>query len=153
MVLNHAGKVWVGRRAEFDEVGKGEAKRWQMPQGGIDTGEEPLAAAKRELWEETGIRSIALLEEAPDWIRYDLPPESVGVALGGRFRGQTQRWFAFRFDGDDDEINILEPPNGSQVEFDAWDWVDMERLPELIVPFKRRLYEEVVGVFRHLAVS
>ena len=98
MVLNKEGLVWVGRRLIEDQGEmSGASQLWQMPQGGIDKDEEPLPAAKRELFEETGIRSVSLLHEAPDWIDYDLPPELVGVAFKGRYRGQTQRWFAFRF--------------------------------------------------------
>jgi len=121
-----------------------------MPQGGIDKGEAPLDAARRELWEETGITSAQLLAEAPQWIRYDLPDEMIGKALKGKWRGQKQRWFAFDYGGDESEINISHPPEGAPVEFDAWRWADMEELPELIVPFKRSTYVEVVRVFRHL---
>jgi putative (di)nucleoside polyphosphate hydrolase len=122
-----------------------------MPQGGIDKGEEAEPAAKRELYEETGMRSVSLLEEAPGWIDYDLPPHLVGIALKGRYRGQRQKWFAFRFEGDESEISINPPPGGHEAEFDAWEWKKMEALPGLIVPFKRRVYEDVVAAFRHLA--
>jgi putative (di)nucleoside polyphosphate hydrolase len=152
MVLNRDGLVWAGRRiAEDDSEMAGAVKLWQMPQGGIDAGEEPLPAARRELYEETGMRSVTLLAEAPRWIDYDLPREVLGVALKGRFRGQTQKWFAFRFEGDESEIAINPPPGGHTPEFDAWEWKPMAELPDLIVPFKRRSYEEVVAAFRHLA--
>ncbi len=152
MVLNPAGLVWAGRRiALSDSEMAGTDRLWQMPQGGIDKGEEPLPAARRELYEETGMRSVTLLAEAPGWIDYDLPPELVGIALRGRYRGQTQKWFAFRFEGQDSEIAINPPPGGHEAEFDAWGWKRMAELPELIVPFKRRVYEEVVAAFRHLA--
>lgn len=152
MVLNRDGLVWAGRRiAKNDSEMAGAAHLWQMPQGGIDKGETPLEAAWRELYEETGIRSASLLMEAPDWIYYDLPAELVGIALKGRFRGQKQRWFAFRFEGDDDEIRINPPPGGHEAEFDAWEWKPMAELPDLIVPFKRKVYDEVVAVFSHLA--
>lgn len=152
MVLNRAGLVWAGRRipaenSEFD----GSPQLWQMPQGGIDDGEDALSAALRELYEETGIRSVSLLAEASRWINYNLPPRLIGVALRGKYRGQTQRWFAFRFEGDEDEIAINPPPGGHHPEFDAWTWKPMHELPDLIVPFKRGVYEQVVAEFRHLA--
>lgn len=152
MVLNRDGLVWCGRRiAETDSEFAGTDKRWQMPQGGIDAGEEPLPAAKRELYEETGIRSVSLLGEVPHWIKYDLPPHLVGIAFKGRYRGQTQKWFAFRFDGDESEIAINPPPGGHEPEFDGWAWTPMAELPDLIVPFKRSVYEQVIAAFRHLA--
>jgi len=152
MVLNHNGHVWSGRRipegnSEYD----GSPQLWQMPQGGIDPGEDPLPAAMRELYEETGIKTVSLLAEASRWINYDLPPELIGIGLKGKFRGQTQRWFAFRFEGDESEIAINPPPSGHEAEFDAWEWKPMHDLPGLIVPFKRRVYEEVVAEFAHLA--
>lgn len=152
MVLNRDGLVWAGRRiAEPETELAGTARLWQMPQGGIDEGEEPLAAARRELHEETGMESVSLIAEAPDWINYDLPPHLVGIALKGKYRGQTQRWFAFRFDGDESEIRINPPPGGHAPEFDAWAWKPLRELPGLIVPFKRKVYEQVVEAFGHLA--
>ena len=151
-VFNREGLVWAGRRiAEPDSEFAGSTKLWQMPQGGIDKGEDPLEAARRELYEETGIRSVSLLAEAPGWINYDLPPHLVGVALKGKFRGQTQKWFAFRFEGDESEIAINPPPGGHAAEFDAWDWKRLAELPELIIPFKRKVYDEVIAAFAHLA--
>ncbi|MBL8584857.1 MAG: RNA pyrophosphohydrolase [Rhizobiaceae bacterium] len=152
MVLNRQGLVWAGRRiAGEDSEMAGTSKLWQMPQGGIDTGEEPFPAALRELYEETGMRSVSLLAEAPGWIDYDLPREVLGIALKGKYRGQTQKWFAFRFEGDESEIAIDPPPGGHEAEFDRWAWKAMAELPELIVPFKRPVYEKVVAAFRHLA--
>lgn len=152
MVLNREGLVWAGRRIALpDSEMSGTDKLWQMPQGGIDAGEEPLPAAVRELYEETGMKTVSLLAEAPAWINYDLPRDLLGIALKGKYRGQTQKWFAFRFDGAESEIAINPPPGGHEAEFDAWSWKPMAELPELIVPFKRRLYEDVVAVFRHLA--
>ncbi|UED31414.1 RNA pyrophosphohydrolase [Rhizobium ruizarguesonis] len=151
MILNRDGLVWAGRRisdgnSEYD----GSPQLWQMPQGGIDKGEDPLDAAYRELYEETGIKTVTLLAEARDWINYDLPPALIGIGLRGKFRGQTQRWFAFRFDGDESEIAINPPPGGHEPEFDAWEWKPMQQLPELIVPFKRAVYDQVVAEFQHL---
>ncbi|PYB74232.1 RNA pyrophosphohydrolase [Rhizobium wuzhouense] len=151
MVLNKAGLIWSGRRipignSEYD----GSPQLWQMPQGGIDPGEDPLPAALRELYEETGIKTVSLLAEAGRWIHYDLPAELIGIGLKGKYRGQTQRWFAFRFEGDESEIAINPPPGGHEPEFDAWAWKPMTELPDLIVPFKRRVYEEVIAEFAHL---
>lgn len=151
MVLNSDDLVWTGRRIVLsDSEMAGSDKLWQMPQGGIDEGEDPLPAALRELYEETGMRTVSLLAEAPDWINYDLPPELVGIALKGKYRGQAQKWFAFRFEGDESEIAINPPPGGHTAEFDTWAWQPMAALPELIVPFKRKVYEQVVAAFRHL---
>lgn len=152
MVLNREGLVWAGRRipignSEYD----GSPQLWQMPQGGIDKGEDPLPAARRELYEETGMRSVSLLAEAEDWINYDLPRELVGIGLKGKYRGQTQKWFAFRFEGDEAEIEIDPPPGGNEAEFDQWAWRPMAELPGLIVPFKRKVYDQVVAAFAHFA--
>ncbi len=152
MVLNRDNLAWVGQRmsignTEYD----GSPQRWQMPQGGIDENEDAQKAALRELYEETGIRSISFLAEAPRWITYDLPPHLIGIGLKGKFRGQKQRWFAFRFEGEDSEIAINPPPDGHTPEFDDWAWRPMQDLPALITPFKRAAYEEVVAEFGHLA--
>jgi putative (di)nucleoside polyphosphate hydrolase len=152
MVLNREGLVWAGRRiAPSDSEMAGTDQLWQMPQGGIDKGEEPLPAARRELYEETGIQSVTLLAQTQGWIGYDLPADKIGMALKGKYRGQTQKWFAFRFEGEDSEIMIDPPPGGHEAEFDQWAWKPMADLPGLIVPFKRKVYEEVVAAFRHLA--
>jgi len=152
MILNAEGLVWVGHRKHKsdDEVGRRE-QLWQMPQGGIDKGEDPIQAAHREVFEETGMESIKLIAEAPDWINYDLPPDRIGITWGGKYRGQTQKWFAFRFHGDEREIRIDPPPGGHEAEFDQWAWRAMGDLTGLIVPFKRKVYEEVVAAFAHLA--
>jgi putative (di)nucleoside polyphosphate hydrolase len=120
---------------------------WQMPQGGIDPHEDPYRAALRELREETSIVSVSLLAEAPGWYAYDLPADIAGEAWKGRYKGQAQKWFAFRFDGDDSEINVLAPAGGHKAEFDAWRWEDLEATPELIVPFKSGVYRQVVQTF------
>jgi putative (di)nucleoside polyphosphate hydrolase len=153
LVFNRDGLVFVGRRRKRRggmELVAGH--EWQMPQGGIDEGETPLAAARRELFEETNISGISLLAEAPDWLSYDLPPAALAGRWKGRYRGQTQKWFAFRFEGIDGEINIERPADGAHhPEFDAWRWAPIETLPELVVPFKRPVYEAVVAVFGKLA--
>lgn len=152
MVLNRQGKVWVGSRLAVDNSEyDGNPQLWQMPQGGIDENEDWQAAALRELYEETGMKSVTLIEAAPDWIKYDLPEPLIGIGLRGKFRGQKQRWFAFRFEGDEDEIAINPPPDGHSAEFDDWKWADMASLPEMVVEFKKGVYREVVSVFSHLA--
>lgn len=154
MVLNHEGLVWAGRRLkEGNTEYSGSPLLWQMPQGGIDKGEEPIEAAWRELYEETGIKSASLIEEAPQWLHYDLPKDMLGIGLKGKYRGQKQRWFAFRFEGDESEIQINPPPAGHSAEFDQWAWKPMDELPNLIVPFKRDVYLGVVEAFKHLAGS
>ena len=151
MVLNAQGLVWAGKRAkEGNTEYSGHPKLWQMPQGGIDKGEDPLSAAHRELYEETGMRSVKLIEEAPDWINYDLPAKMIGTGLRGKFRGQTQKWFAFRFTGNESEIRIDPPPDGHDREFEEWAWLPMADLPDLIVPFKREIYDHVFDEFRDI---
>jgi putative (di)nucleoside polyphosphate hydrolase len=154
LVLNAQGRVFVGRRiAEPNGEMEGAEKLWQMPQGGIDTDENPRLAAERELYEETGMRSVALLAETKDWLTYDLPADLVGIALKGRFRGQRQKWFAFRFRGTDAEIAIDPPPGGHSAEFDAFAWKSMDEVLDLVVPFKRPVYEAVIAEFRHLETA
>ncbi len=149
MLFDHAGRVWVGRRIpKWD--GDGSQRMWQMPQGGIDEGESPLQAAQRELEEEIGTNNAELLGEHPQWLSYDLPEQALGTALGGRFRGQTQKWFAMRFLGHDSEINI-DGHNGHEVEFDRWRWVDISDLTRLVVSFKRPVYEKVCREFRRFS--
>lgn len=139
MLLNREGKVFVGQR--LDSV----VEAWQMPQGGIDPGEEPLDAAFRELGEETGIarHHADLLAESPGELFYDLPADLVGKIWKGKWRGQRQRWFLFRFLGEDNDIDI----QTAEPEFRAWRWVEPSALPDLIVPFKRALYTEILELF------
>jgi putative (di)nucleoside polyphosphate hydrolase len=154
MVLNREGLVWTGRRiAEGNTEYDGSPQLWQMPQGGVDEGEDYLAAAHRELYEETGMRSVKLVEAAPQWFYYDLPEHMIGIGLKGKYRGQKQRWFAFQFVGNESEIQINPPPAGNSPEFDAWDWKPMADLPGLIVPFKRKVYDEVCAHFAKWAGS
>ncbi len=151
-LFNRDGLVWVGRRSDEDAEGEGEGHWWQMPQGGLDKGEDPYDAALRELHEETSVKHASLIAEAPEWFTYDLPPELVATSWKGRYRGQKQKWFALRFEGDESEIDVLSPGGGKyQAEFTAWRWEKLERLPELIVPFKRGVYEQVVEAFRGIA--
>lgn len=149
MVLNRAGSVFIGRRADGPEH-VDTTHAWQMPQGGVDPDEDPWAAARRELHEETGIRSIERLDEIREWLTYDIPPEIIGQAWRGRYRGQRQKWYAVRFTGEEREIDTLHPPGGHKAEFLEWRWEPMANLPTLIIPFKRKVYEQVVAAFRHL---
>lgn len=152
VLFNRDGLVFVGRRKgpAPEHVDAGHA--WQMPQGGIDAGEDPLTAARRELHEETNVTSATLVAEAPEWFAYDLPPEVAGQAWKGRYRGQTQKWFAFRFTGPDSEIDIAHPAGGHhKAEFEAWRWERLAATPGLIIPFKRGVYERVVEAFAPFA--
>jgi putative (di)nucleoside polyphosphate hydrolase len=141
MLINGEGLVFVGRR--IDQTVEG----WQMPQGGIDLGEDPKTAALRELKEEIGTNKAELLREMDEWLTYDLPSHLVGVALKGRYRGQRQKWLAMRFTGKDSDINIAT----HEPEFGQWKWLAMEALPRLIVPFKRDTYHQVIAAFQDLA--
>lgn len=138
MLTDGKGGVFVGSRIDREA---GEA--WQMPQGGIDKGEDLEEAARRELFEETGIQSIEIIAESEGWLNYDLPPHLLGKALKGKYRGQTQKWFLARFTGKASEIRLdLHEP-----EFEAWKWAPVDDLPKLIVPFKKALYEALVAEF------
>lgn len=150
-VFNAAGKVFLGQRIGGPEH-VDATHSWQMPQGGIDKGEEPFEAALRELYEETSIRSVARLGEVEDWLTYELPGKIIGEAWKGRYRGQTQKWYALRFTGMDAEIDILKPGGGRhKAEFQDWRWDDIERITDLVVPFKRQVYGEVTKAFRRFA--
>ncbi len=138
MLLNDRAEVFVAQRIDMP------SSAWQMPQGGIDEGEDPAAAAWREMAEEIGTDKAELLAESKDWHRYDLPADLVPRLWKGRYRGQEQRWFAFRFAGRDDDIDIeTENP-----EFSAWRWASLAELPSIIVPFKRPLYMQLVEEFQ-----
>lgn len=148
-LFNARGEVWLGRRLPkwADERAR---PIWQMPQGGIEKGEPPRAAALRELAEETGVRSAEFVAEIPGWLTYELPRELIGIALKGKYRGQRQRWFAMRFTGDDREIDLC-ARGARRAEFDAWRWAPLAEAPRLIVPFKRALYERIVSELAPLA--
>jgi putative (di)nucleoside polyphosphate hydrolase len=147
-LFNRAGLVWIGCRSDVDAEGEGSGSWWQMPQGGLDKGEDPYKAALRELYEETSVRTVSLIKEAAGWLTYDLPAELVATSWGGRYRGQKQKWFALRFTGDESEIDVLKPGGGKyHAEFSSWRWERLARLPELIVPFKRQVYGEVARAF------
>ena len=153
MLINPAGLVFIARRRNkrlVEHVAPNH--EWQMPQGGIDPGEDPWAACLRELHEETNVTSVSLLGEAPDWYAYDLPNDVANKAWRGRYQGQRQKWFALRFEGQDSEIDIHTPGQGAhKPEFDAWRWEPMANLPALIIPFKRPVYEKVVADFAPFA--
>jgi putative (di)nucleoside polyphosphate hydrolase len=149
MVLNRAGEVWLGRRRDAPAEPEGPGTWWQMPQGGIDESENPAQAAVRELREETGIRSVRIVAESPAWYAYDLPPRLRPNAWGGRYRGQKQKWFAVRFTGDEAEMQLAQP--GHKPEFDAWRWAKLDELSDLVVPFKRDVYAQVIRDFASVA--
>jgi putative (di)nucleoside polyphosphate hydrolase len=149
VLFNADGHVWLGRRRPKwashpqDYV---DGHIWQLPQGGISKGEPPLAAAFRELREETGVSSASLIAEFPGWLSYELPRDLMGVALKGKFAGQKLRWFAMRFTGSDDEIDIA-ANGGGKPEFDDWRWASLEEMPRLAVTFKRPVYDAVAAEF------
>jgi putative (di)nucleoside polyphosphate hydrolase len=138
MLLNRQGQVFVAQRVDV----RGAA--WQMPQGGIDRGEQPHDAALRELNEEIGTGAAEILAESRTWHSYDLPHHLVPKVWGGKYRGQTQKWFALLFTGRDADIDL----DAHDPEFQAWCWADLERLPDMIVPFKRDDYDKVIAEFR-----
>jgi putative (di)nucleoside polyphosphate hydrolase len=137
MVINAAGLVFIGKR-------RGAVRGWQMPQGGIDRGERPRDAALRELVEEIGTDRVELAQESSRWYAYDLPPEQIPKFHGGRYRGQSQKWFAFRFTGSDADIDL----ETAKPEFCRWRWAEPHEVVELIVPFKRAVYEAVFEEFQ-----
>lgn len=148
VLFNRDGLIFVARRADFPNA-EGAPGGWQLPQGGIDADEDPAVAIFRELEEEIGTARARIIAEHPEWLTYDLPPELVGKALGGKFRGQRQRWFALRFEGEDADIRLDLDPHP---EFDAWRWAPLADLPGLAVPFKRPIYDVLAREFASLAV-
>tara|TARA_Y100000590_G_scaffold53325_1_gene55796 strand:- start:1845 stop:2315 length:471 start_codon:yes stop_codon:yes gene_type:complete len=134
IVLNKNNKVFVGKRRD------NPGKNWQMPQGGVDKGESCIEAMKRELLEETGIKNIEILKEIDRWIEYELPDYLLGKIWKGKYRGQKQKWFIVRFIGKDEEINL----QTSHPEFIEWKWIEAENLPNVIVKFKKKLYENLL---------
>jgi putative (di)nucleoside polyphosphate hydrolase len=146
-LFNRHGRVFVARRADLPNA-EGQAGGWQLPQGGIDEGEDPRRAVLRELAEEIGTDKAEIIGEHDAWLTYDLPPHLLGVALGGRYRGQRQRWFALRFTGVDADIRLDLDPHP---EFDAWRWAELHELPSLAVGFKRPIYEILAASFTPFA--
>jgi putative (di)nucleoside polyphosphate hydrolase len=148
VLFNREGRIFVARRANFHNA-EGPAGGWQLPQGGIDESEDPRVGIFRELGEEIGTERAEILGEHPDWLQYDLPPELIGKALGGKYRGQRQRWFALRFTGEDADIRLDLDPHP---EFDAWRWDDLVNLPSLAVGFKRDIYAVLATSFARFAI-
>jgi putative (di)nucleoside polyphosphate hydrolase len=147
VLFNKDGLVFVARRADMPNA-EGPAGGWQLPQGGIDPGEDPKTAVLRELEEEIGTGKAEVIGEHPEWLTYDLPPDLLGIAWRGKYRGQRQRWFALRFLGKDSDINLELDPHP---EFDAWRWAPLAELPSLAVPFKRAIYDVLVKSFASFA--
>lgn len=140
VLFNHTGQVWLGHRANTQG-----AHTWQFPQGGVDKGEELLAAARRELLEETGVSSVTYLGCTEGWITYDFPADWGGSKQAKGWMGQKQVWFAFRFDGEDSEVNLqAHLPQ----EFESWRWGGLDEAPGLVIPFKRGAYDKVIAAFR-----
>jgi putative (di)nucleoside polyphosphate hydrolase len=143
VLFDGRGRVWLGRRSKTSGP-----FNWQFPQGGVDDGEDLYAAALRELQEETGITSVSLLGRTDDWVTYDFPAGWTGSKAMKGWRGQKQVWFAFRFEGDEAEINL---DAHLPAEFDDWRWDRLEEAPAKVAPFKRETYDHVVDAFRHYA--
>lgn len=151
MLINREGLVWAGNRISGDGGAQeltGTTLTWQMPQGGIDEGEDAATAALRELKEEAGTDKARIIGETSGWLTYDLPVNLIGIALKGKYRGQKQKWFAMRFTGEDSDIDIAADDHQ---EFSEWAWVPLSKLVDLIVPFKRAVYEQLVRELGPLA--
>ena len=134
IVLNSENKIFVGKRAD------NPIDKWQMPQGGVDKGENFISAMKRELKEETSIQNIKILKQIDQWFEYELPKNLLGIIWKGKFRGQKQKWFVVRFTGKESEINL----KTKHPEFIEWKWVEMDELPKIIVDFKKEVYEKLL---------
>ena len=134
IVLNHQNKIFVGKRID------NPVDKWQMPQGGVDKNESFLNAMKRELKEETSIKNIEIIKELDGWFQYELPKNLLGIIWKGRFRGQKQKWFVVRFTGKENEINL----KTKHPEFIEWKWIEMEKLPKIIVDFKKEVYKKLL---------
>jgi len=145
VVFNALGRVWLGRRLHTDG-----ANSWQFPQGGVDPGEDLEAAARRELYEETGLKTVRLLSRCQEWIAYDFPPGFGGSKAAKGYRGQRQAWFAFLFEGEDSEVDLTAVP---PQEFEAWRWAEIAETPDLVVQFKRDAYLRVLEHFSPLAAA
>lgn len=144
MLINSKGLVFIGRRLGGPEH-VDDTHSWQMPQGGVDEDEDVFEAALRELYEETSVKSVEKLGESKGWLKYDIPRTIVGKAWKGKYRGQKQKWYALRFTGKDSEIDVKKPGGGKhKPEFAEWRWEKVEHLPELIIPFKRDVYVQVI---------
>ena len=152
-LFNAAGLVLIGRRYQDDgpEIIL-PGLEWQMPQGGIDADENPRDAVMRELWEETGVTRASYLGET-DWLAYDFPPFAGADHRFNQFRGQRQKWFALRFTGSDDEVDPLTSRNNQPAEFDAWRWERLDRVADLVVPFRREVYRSVAAAFAPFAAG
>ena len=138
IVLNNRNQVFVGKRKD------NPVDKWQMPQGGVDTGESYLLAMKRELYEETSIKSIKILKEIDGFFEYELPNNLVGIIWKGKYRGQKQKWFITKFIGDEKEINL----QTNNPEFIDWRWIKMDELPEVIVDFKKEMYVQLLRIIK-----
>jgi len=139
IILNKQNKVFVGKRKDNPN------DKWQMPQGGVNKNEDNLSAIKRELYEETSIKSIQILKKFDEWLEYELPKNLLGTIWKGKFRGQKQKWFIVRFIGDESEIDV----KTSIPEFIEWKWIEINELPEVVVDFKKNIYKKILAVLKN----